>query len=478
MGYMDRYLPQPSNAIGVDGPSALRLDPVSLLVLIVTLCAFCAPVFVLFPPFPPRKSDALRETHTKLGLDPSRSNLRDHWKVDHASSPAKPGIKSLFIYPVKSCKGIEVTTAKVVPTGLEFDRLFTFAQLKSPFPVAVGEHHHGAKEKEEKKKKKKEEEEEEEEKGHHVWDFITQRQFPLLATVEVELWQPDLDKMRGKTLSVRSGEAFLVLRFPWRSSGPTGVLETFAAKCLRGISAQPEKEVVLPVAPPTEGEVREKGYEYEGVRVWRDTTTALNVGSELPEELSLYLGVSNKLGLFRMNPENLREVFRCAPKKDEVGYQPVVSFQDSYPVHILSLASVRDLESKVPKDEVLRELNPRRFRANIYVTGCPAYDEDSWKRIRFVDPSRQGDDSTFHVSCRTTRCKLPNVNPDTGIRHPVEPDKSLRAFREIDAGAPKTGCLGMQCTPLFEKVEALENQLTVDMPLEVLERGEHFFKKV
>lgn len=37
-----------------------------------------------------------------------------------------------------------------------------------------------------------------------------------------------------------------------------------------------------------------------------------------------------------------------------------------YPVHIMNLASVRDLESKVTKDEELKELNPRRFRANIF----------------------------------------------------------------------------------------------------------------
>ncbi|ROW05228.1 hypothetical protein VSDG_00418 [Cytospora chrysosperma] len=355
MGYMDRYLPRPSNVTGVEDTSTLQLDPISILVLIVTLCAFCAPVFVLFPPFPPRKSDALRETHTKLGVEPSRSNLRDHWKVDHASSsqsgPAGT-IKSLFIYPVKSCKGIEVTTAKVVPTGLEFDRLFTFAQLKSPFPVSVGGGGSGGAGEEEAKA--------------HAWDFITQRQFPLLATVETELWQPDLDKMKGKTLAVRSGEAFLVLRFPWRSAGVRGALETLAAKCLRGPWGRPEKEVLLPVRAPSEGDIRAKGYRYEDVRVWRDTTTALNMGAELPEELAMYLGVSNKLGLFRSNPEKLREVFKCAPGKNEVGYQPVVSFQDSYPVHILSLASVRDLESKVPKDEVLHELDPRRFRANIY----------------------------------------------------------------------------------------------------------------
>lgn len=76
-----------------------------------------------------------------------------------------------------------------------------------------------------------------------------------------------------------------------------------------------------------------------------------------------------------------------------------------------------------------------------------------------------------------SRCKLPNVNQENGKRHPVEPDKSLRAYRNIDEGAPKTGCLGMQCTPLFDDLETPESHLAVGMSIEVLERGEHFFEK-
>ncbi|KAK2614301.1 hypothetical protein N8I77_001142 [Diaporthe amygdali] len=457
MGYMDKYLPAPNATAGnitIPDAAAATFDSASILVLIVTLCAFCAPVFVLFPPFPPRKSDALPITHNKLGLQPSKSNLRDHWVADHASS-GRAEVKSLFVYPIKSCKGIEVTRAKVVPTGLEFDRLFTFAQLKSPFPVGADGSQGSL----------------EEAKGH-AWDFITQRQFPLLATVEVELWQPDLDKMKGGVRETKSDETFLVLRFPYRSPGVAGALQSLAAKCTRGWRAVPEKEVLLSVSFPSAEEIKAKGYRREQVRVWKDTATALNMESELPEELRLYLGVSNRLGLFRMDPEGLRPVFKCAPAKEEAGYQPV------YPLHILGLSSVRDFENQVPKDADLRQLDPRRFRANIFVSGTPAYAEDSWTKIRLTDPSHKEDQSEFHVSCRTTRCKLPNVNPETGIRHAVEPDRTLRANREIDEGAPKMGCMGMQVTPLFDRPEASESYLAVGMSIEVLETGKHFFKRV
>lgn len=454
---MDKYLPASNVTAGnITIPAAAApFDAASILVLVVTLCAFCAPVFVLFPPFPPRKSDALPVTHTRLGLQPSKSNLRDHRAADTAGS-GEAEVKSLFIYPIKSCRGIEVARAKVVRTGLEFDRLFTFAQLKS----AGGGRDDEAKD------------------DQPAWEFITQRQFPLLATVEVELWQPDLDKLRGGERETKSDETFLVLRFPHKQAGAAGVLQSFAAKCLRGWRAVPEEEVLLPVAFPSAAEITAKGYTRERVRIWKDTATALNMGSELPEALRRYLGVSNRLGLFRIDPEGLRPVFKCAPAKEAAGYQPVVSFQDSYPLHILGLSSVQELKTQVKKDADLGNLDPKRFRANIFVSGTPAYDEDSWTKIRLTDPSHKEDQSVFHVSCRTTRCKLPNVDPETGIRHPAEPDRTLRASREIDEGAPKKGCLGMQVTPLFDKPESPESYLAVGMSIEVLNRGEHFFKAV
>jgi len=74
---------------------------------------------------------------------------------------------------------------------------------------------------------------------------------------------------------------------------------------------------------------------------------------------------------------------------------------------------------------------------------------------------------------------MPNVDQDTGVRHGVEPDSTLRKYRDVDAGAPKKGCLGMQLCPLFEKgrTSSLEAWVYEGMELEVLERGEHFYVK-
>lgn len=295
------------------GPPSLDLSGVFLLV--ITISVFLLPLFIYFPPVPPSQRDALLETHTRVGLAPAESGLSS-WRQDAADAtvPAKssPGdackIRSLWIYPVKSCKGIEVRQSKVLPTGLEFDRLYTFAQLKSPFPVGV--------------------QATDEEKQAHRWEFITQRQFPLLATVQVDLYVPDVVKAQGRASS-KVPDAFLLLRFPWKEPGLRGALSWATAKIARGLRALPEKELLLPVAFPSQEEIEARGYAYDQVTIWKDTVTALNMESDLPRELRLYLGVSNRLGLFRIDPARLRQVHRCAPTKDEAGYQPITGFQDA-----------------------------------------------------------------------------------------------------------------------------------------------------
>ena len=285
------------------------LDSSSVGLLVLTILAFLIPFLIILPPVPLQKSDALLQTHSKAGLDRAKSNLKNQLSSsEHRAKPGKPPkIQSLMIYPVKSCRGIEVAKSKVLPSGLEFDRLFTFAQLKSPFPVSLNSTV--------------------EEKTKHEWKFITQREFPRLATVKVDLWLPDQMKLRKQSMS--STEAFVILRFPWKEGGWRGLWSVIGAKLARGLRAVPEKEILLPVDFPGKADITELGYKHEDVTIWKETVSAINMERELPLELSLYLGVSNRLAIFRIDPSKLREVYRCAPRKDSVGYQPITGFQDA-----------------------------------------------------------------------------------------------------------------------------------------------------
>jgi uncharacterized protein YcbX len=134
-------------------------------------------------------------------------------------------------------------------------------------------------------------------------------------------------------------------------------------------------------------------------------------------------------------------------------------------VHLLSLSSVAHLGSRPTVAAALgKNLSPQRFRANIIVDGLPAFDEDGWKRIELGG-------FAYTAACRTVRCKLPNIDPETGIKHPVEPDRTMRKYRNVDAGAKNGACLGIHV--ICDRMEGAT--IAVGDTLKVLERGEHFY---
>jgi uncharacterized protein YcbX len=352
-------------------------------------------------------------------------------------------LKSLWIYPVKSCRGVELNRGTVISAGMEYDRQFTFAQLKSPFPVAENTPN--------------------KEKAAHKWEFITQRQYPLLAKVRTEMWVPDqsVDTYTPHTEDVESG-GVIIMSFPYQLAGWNGYLARFGAWIWGTV---PEKQFRVPF-DPTPVQIEKAGYAYEKMTIWKDTVSALNLEIEIPDELRYFLGISNKLGLFRIDNAKLREVHRNAPAKEDLGYQPVTGFQDAYPLHLVNLASIRDVERQMPKVKGAPRLSAARFRANLIITGPDAYLEETWRRIKigFYE---------YDVSCRTARCKMPNVDQVTGEKHPSEPDRTIRSFRAVDEGAgPNIGCLGMQMVPISK-----ESALRVGDEITVLEVGEHCYVK-
>lgn len=74
----------------MDGPVGklvADLDGASVFLLVVTLATFLAPVLILFPPIPVERSDALRQTHSKLGLGSIRSRLGAQYAPRHPEPP-------------------------------------------------------------------------------------------------------------------------------------------------------------------------------------------------------------------------------------------------------------------------------------------------------------------------------------------------------------------------------------------------------
>ena len=431
-----------------------QVNSVTAYIVVVSSCFI--PAFILLLIHLINLSNQLVEPRgcRKLGLR-IRSNVADEHDPRYTKGLQQPPdgekkigrVKSLWIYPIKSTKGVELNRGEVVSIGMEYDRQFAFADLKSKFPMSAVD------------PTPKE--------GLHTWTFLTQRQSPKLARVKAEIWVPDPSSptYSRSEPNVQSG-GVLVIRYPWIREGVWGRLDQLVTLMGR----EPHHSVQIPFNPTSE-QTRANGYTMHVMKIWRDFPESVCIGStDSPnptlylQELRYFLGVANPLALFRIPKDNPRHVFRNAPRKEELGYQPVVGFADSYPLHILNLASVRDVGARLPKGTP--KLSILQFRGNIIMTGPKAYAEDSWKRIKIGEYE-------YYVTNRTGRCKLPNVNQITGIAHGVEPDKTLRSFRCIDAGAPKVACLGMMLVPVDQNSE-----IKVGDSIELLGTGDHFYLKI
>ena len=373
---------------------------------------------------------------TRLGLpDPTPLDEEPTRAPAGAPGDGRVRVRGLFVYPIKSCRGVALARSAVVATGLRYDRQFCLARrVRSPDPDAAAE---GA--------------------SAPAWRFLTQREVPRLARVRTELWVPDptAPGYAADAAYVRAGGA-VVAAFPYASPGWRGLGARLAAR-LRGAS-MPERAFTVPFDPAaTDAE-----YPRAPVTVWKDAPQALDLSAHLPPALGDMLGARGPLALFRVDAP--RAVLRTAPRAATLGWQPVTGFADAFPLHALGLASVRDLSARQPAGAP--RLAVRRFRPNLVLDGAPPYDEDGWLRIRVGE-------GEYHSAGRCVRCRLPNVDPRTGVRHTAEPDRTLKSTRDVDPGAPGLGCLGVNVVPARR-----EGVIRVGDEVTVLERGEIVYEKM
>lgn len=133
------------------------------------------------------------------------------------------------------------------------------------------------------------------------------------------------------------------------------------------------------------------------VTVWGDICAAIEPDSQASALLSEFL--STPCHLITFAPDHVRSVDPdFANSDDQVG------FADAFPFLLISQASLDDLNQRLSTP-----VDMRRFRPNLVVTGCQAYDEDSWKLVRIGD-------ITFRVNKPCSRCAIPGLDPDTGER--------------------------------------------------------------
>jgi hypothetical protein len=105
---------------------------------------------------------------------------------------------------------------------------------------------------------------------------------------------------------------------------------------------------------------------------------------------------------------------------------PGHSFSDSSRkvVSLINLETVRAIG-----DTIGRDVDPLRFRGNLYVEGLPAWEEFAWVGKRIAAGGVE-----FAVVDRIDRCAATNVDPETGVRDLTIPRSLLEAYGHADCG--------------------------------------------
>lgn len=242
-------------------------------------------------------------------------------------------VTAVWIYPIKSCRGISLPAAAVTAKGFAWDREFMWVD----------------------------------ENGK----FITQRQYPDLARVRVQLEGDEI------ALSLESGSVE-PLRFE-----PT----------LTGTEI--------------------------AVQVWRSRTTAIDQGDAAAAWLQAKLGLTADFRLVRQSPQYRRTVNpEYAVEGDDL-----VSFADGYPFLLANTASLDDLNRRMADESQRVPMN--RFRPNIVIESDQPFAEDRWRSLQIGEV-------IFALVKPCDRCIVTTTDQHTGARNlQREPLKTLSTFRQF-----------------------------------------------
>lgn len=144
------------------------------------------------------------------------------------------------------------------------------------------------------------------------------------------------------------------------------------------------------------------------------------------------------------------------------GPETPMAFQDGYPLHVTSSASLAELNTLIaagPRADE-GELPMIRFRPNVVVRGSAPWEEDGWRRVRIGA-------AYFRSVKGCDRCTIPTTHPVTAERF-KEPTYTLAQHRRFDGAV----WFGMDLVPenpggtisVGDDVEILEAVDTPDGP--------------
>lgn len=147
------------------------------------------------------------------------------------------------------------------------------------------------------------------------------------------------------------------------------------------------------------------------VTVWRDHCAAIDQGDVVAAWLSDFL--TTPCRLVHVADDAVRQVDQTYARRAE----DQVGFADGFPFHVISEASLDDLNTRL---EMPLEIN--RFRPNIVVSGCAPFAEDRWKRIQLGE-------IVLDLVKPCARCVITTVDQSTA-ESDQEPLRTLATYRK------------------------------------------------
>jgi len=171
-------------------------------------------------------------------------------------------------------------------------------------------------------------------------------------------------------------------------------------------------------------------------KVFGVASSGIDCGDAVADWLSQFLGKPGHRLIFKspVATANARDIADTIPWNDadvksDIMYRHI-SYQDEAPVLVTNAASLESLNTQLKS-----AIEMKRFRPNVVISGADAWMEDRWEHLAFCRP---GTDPNANPGGRkvvlrrvtpSLRCKVPTVNPETGVMDPEE--EPLRTLKEF-----------------------------------------------
>ena len=159
------------------------------------------------------------------------------------------------------------------------------------------------------------------------------------------------------------------------------------------------------------------------VFIWDDATRALDAGDDAADWCSDVIGRTCRLVYLDGDAQRPLARRYAGPVAAERRH---VAFTDGAPLLVLGMASIEALNGRLLEQGMPDALDRRRFRANVWLEGLAAHEEDGWGLVQLGEV-RLG------MGSLCTRCVLTTVDPDT-LEQGLEPLRIWAGYRRMADG--------------------------------------------